>query len=205
MALHEREAQEYKEFWSKLGSGSALQDQFLRLARNGRKLWLQATYTPIIDREGKVVRVIKFATDITTHKNEVAEREGQIAAINKSQAVIELDLDGHILRANPNFLAVTGYELSEIQGKHHALFVDEATRSSHEYRAFWEKLGRGDYVEGQFRRTGKDGREVWLQASYNPILDALGKPGRSSSMPPTLQFPKSGRTDTYGCRGGHGA
>ncbi len=176
MAPYEREAPEYKEFWSQLGSGSALQDQFLRLARNGRKLWLQATYTPIIDREGKVVRVIKFATDITTHKNEVAEREGQIAAINKSQAVMELDLDGHILRANPNFLAVTGYELSEIQGKHHALFVDEATRSSHEYRAFWEKLGRGDYVEGQFRRIAKGGREVWLQASYNPILDALGKP-----------------------------
>ncbi len=172
----ERDSAAYRKFWKQLGSGVALQDQFLRIARGGRRVWLQATYTPIPDPTGKVVKVIKFATDITALKNVDAEREGQIAAINKSQAVIEFDLAGTILRANANFLAVTGYALDEIVGRHHSLFVDEETRGSPAYAQFWSKLGRGEYEEGQFRRYGKGGRIVWLQASYNPILDALGKP-----------------------------
>ncbi len=172
----DRETADYKAFWQKLASGSAMQDQFLRVAKDGSRLWLQATYTPIIDRAGKVVRVVKFATDITARKNELADLQGQIAAINKSQAVIAFDLSGKVLDANANFLSVMGFTLDEIRGKHHSLFVDEAERSSPDYRKFWEKLGRGDYVEGQFRRIAKGGREVWLQASYNPILDALGKP-----------------------------
>ncbi len=172
----ERESAAYKSFWQKLASGSALQDQFLRVAKDGSRVWLQATYTPIIDKAGKVVRVVKFATDVTQNKNDLADLQGQIAAINKSQAVIEFDLTGKVLDANANFLAVMGFALDEVKGKHHSLFVDESERSSPAYRAFWEKLGRGDYVEGQFRRMGKGGREVWLQASYNPILDSMGKP-----------------------------
>ena len=172
----ERAGEAYRQFWTRLAAGEPLQAQFLRVAKGGRRLWLQATYTPILDRAGRVTKVIKFATDITAHKEMIANLEGQIAAINTSQAVIEFDLSGTILHANPNFLAVTGYALDEIVGRHHSLFVDEATRSSQAYRQFWEKLGRGEYDEGQYLRIGKGGKTIWIQASYNPILDAMGKP-----------------------------
>ncbi len=172
----ERNSAAYRTFWQQLGSGMARQDQILRLARGGRRIWLQAAYTPIADASGKIVRVIKFATDITAQKNLSADREGQIAAINKSQAVIEFDLTGVIQHANANFLAATGYALEEIVGRHHRMFVDEETRNSAAYADFWIKLGRGEYDEGQYKRFGKGGRVIWIQASYNPILDALGKP-----------------------------
>lgn len=101
---------------------------------------------------------------------------GQLAAIGRSQAVIEFSLDGRILTANNNFLQVLGYRLEEIQGKHHSMFVEEAYQASREYREFWERLGRGEFFADQYKRVGKGGREIWIQASYNPILDPSGKP-----------------------------
>lgn len=166
----------YRAFWAKLRQGEAIDAQFLRLGKGGRQVWLQATYTPILDRAGKPRKVIKFATDISATKGLIANFEGQVAAIRKSQAVIEFDLTGTILDANENFLKVLGYRLDEIKGRHHGIFVDAATRASDDYRRFWEKLGRGEYDDGQYLRIGKDGRQVWIQASYNPILDALGRP-----------------------------
>ncbi len=171
-----RGSAEYAEFWARLNRGEAIEAQFLRIAKGGKRVWLQATYTPILNSSGKPVKVIKFATDISAQKEATANLEGQIAAIRKSQAVIEFDLAGTILDANDNFLGAVGYALADIAGKHHSLFVDPAERSSEAYRRFWEKLGRGEYDEGQYRRIGKGGRQIWLQASYNPILDALGKP-----------------------------
>jgi methyl-accepting chemotaxis protein len=172
----ERESQNYKEFWPKLASGIAMQAQFLRIAKGGHRLWLQAINTPITDRAGRTIKVIKFATDITAQKSEIANLEGQLAAIDKGQAVIEFDLTGKILTANANFLKVTGYVISEIMGQHHRLFVGEDERNSPSYAAFWDKLRRGEYDEGRYRRLGKGGNPVWIQASYNPILDALGNP-----------------------------
>jgi methyl-accepting chemotaxis protein len=102
--------------------------------------------------------------------------EGQLKAVNKAQAVIEFNLDGTILTANENFLKATGYSLEEVKGKHHSMFVDPGYRASSEYRSFWEKLGRGEYDAGEYKRIGKGGREVWLQASYNPIMDMNDKP-----------------------------
>src|SRR5579871_2622071 len=104
------------------------------------------------------------------------DMKGRLAAIDKAQAVIEFSLDGKVLDANENFLRVLGYSLDEIRGQHHSMFVDPAYRQSVEYRLFWEKLGRGEYDAGQYKRIGKGGKEVWIQASYNPILDASGKP-----------------------------
>jgi methyl-accepting chemotaxis protein len=101
---------------------------------------------------------------------------GQIAAIAKAQAVIEFELDGTIRSANELFLRTVGYALDEIKGKHHSLLVEPGYRDSGDYRAFWAKLGRGEYDAGQYRRIGKGGREIWLQASYNPILDRNGRP-----------------------------
>ena len=113
-----------------------------------------------------------------TDVGETRTQQGQIAAIDRSQAVIEFDLDGKVLSANKNFLQVLGYTLDEIRGQHHSMFVDPAYRASPGYRLFWDKLGRGEFDAGQYKRIGKGGREVWIQASYNPILDQNGKPFR---------------------------
>ena len=166
----------YAAFWRDLSEGKAFQAQCLRVGKGGRRIWLQATYTPITDGSGKPYKVVKFATDITAHRGEIANFEGQVEAIRKSQAVIEFDLGGTVLDANENFLSVLGYRREEVVGQHHSKFVSDDVRSSAEYAAFWEKLGRGEYDEGQYLRVGKGGRQVWIQASYNPILDAVGNP-----------------------------
>lgn len=169
-------SEDYRSFWVRLNRGEAIEAEFLRIAKGGSQVWLQAIYTPILGRSGKPEKVIKFATDITARKGVLANFEGQVAAIRKSQAVIEFDLSGTVLDANDNFLSALGYSLSEIKGKHHSMFVEPAERDSESYGRFWQKLGRGDYDDGQYLRIGKGGRQVWIQASYNPILDAVGKP-----------------------------
>ena len=170
------ESGEYRSFWEKLRKGEFNAGEFLRMAKGNREIWLQASYNPVFDASGKPYKVVKFATDITDQKQRAADHAGQIAVINKAQAVIQFDLNGNILEANDNFLATMGYGIEEIRGKHHSLFVDADFVRGEEYRAFWEKLRRGEYSEGQYRRVAKGGREVWLQASYNPIFDASGRP-----------------------------
>jgi methyl-accepting chemotaxis protein len=120
--------------------------------------------------------VVKFATDVTEQKLKTADLAGQIAAIGKSQAVIELNMDGTVIGANENFLKALGYSLGEIVGKHHCMFVDPAEREGAAYRDFWASLNRGEYQAAEYKRIGKGGREIWIQASYNPILDLNGKP-----------------------------
>jgi methyl-accepting chemotaxis protein len=172
----ERDSASYAEFWRSLNSGKAQTAEFRRIGKGGKEVWIQASYNPILDRSGKPYKVVKFATDITRRKLQAAEYESQIRAINRSQAVIEFQLDGTILTANQNFLSAVGYELHEIEGRHHSLFVAQADRNSAEYREFWAALGRGEYQSAEYRRFGKHGREIWIQASYNPILDGAGRP-----------------------------
>lgn len=172
----QRESAEYSAFWAKLGRGEYDAGQYKRIGKGGREIWIQASYNPIFDAKGKPLKVVKYATDVTQQKLHAADYEGQLQAVSKAQAVIEFRLDGTILNANHNFLHVMGYSLDEIKGQHHRMFVDPAARDSSEYRAFWEKLGRGDYDAGEYKRIGKGGREVWIQASYNPILDMSGRP-----------------------------
>ena len=176
VAPAERDGSEYKEFWAALRRGEYQAKVFRRIGNGGREVWIQAAYTPIADRKGRFVAVVKLATDITAKIQQDAEHLGQIAAIGKSQAVIEFELDGTIITANRNFLDAMGYQLSEIQGRHHSMFVDPAERDSRAYKDFWASLARGEYHAAEYRRLGKNGREVWIQASYNPILDALGRP-----------------------------
>ncbi len=109
-------------------------------------------------------------------QRDTQEMLGMLAAIDKAQAVIEFTLDGTILNANANFCSAMGYALEEIRGKHHSMFADAGYAQSAEYRAFWAKLGRGEYDAGQYKRLGKGGREIWIQATYNPILDVKGVP-----------------------------
>ena len=158
------------------GRGEFDAEQYKRIGKGGKEVWIQASYNPILDANGKAFKVVKYATDVTEEKLRNADYEGQIAAIGKAQAVIEFSMDGKILNANENFLNTLGYTLNEIKGHHHSMFVEASHRQSPDYRAFWEKLGRGEYDAGQYKRVGKGGSEVWIQASYNPIFDVNGKP-----------------------------
>jgi methyl-accepting chemotaxis protein len=158
----------YERHWAELRSGRALKDVVRRVNKAGEDVFLQAIYAPVSDEMGRVVKVVMIGTDITAAKQQAADFSGQIAAIGKAQAVIEFGMDGKVLTANENFLATLGYALPEIQGQHHSLFVDPAERASAGYRQFWERLGRGEYDAGRYRRIGKGGKEIWIQASYNP-------------------------------------
>ena len=167
---------EYRLFWDKLGRGEFDAAQYKRIGKGGREVWIEASYNPIMDVSGKPFKVVKYATDITAAKNQAADFAGQLGAISKSQAVVEFSMDGRIIHANENFLRTMGYTLAEVKGKHHSMFAEPAYAASLEYRMFWEKLNRGEFDSGQYKRLGKGGREVWLQASYNPILDSSGRP-----------------------------
>lgn len=172
----EANSSEYANFWAELANGEFKTGEFKRVTRAGKQVWLQATYNPIFDLNGKPVKVVKYATDITESKLSNANFKGQIQAIGKSQATIEFDLDGNILIANDNFLNAMNYSLEEVTGKHHSIFLASGSRSDNEYRAFWEQLRQGKFQAGEYKRKAKDGREVWIQATYNPIFDAEGRP-----------------------------
>ena len=172
----ERDSMAYREFWAKLNRGEYDAAEYKRIGKGGKEIWILASYNPVLDENRKPFKVVKFATDITAQKLKTADLAGQIAAIGKSQAVIEFNLDGTIITANDNFLHALGYALPEIKGKHHSLFVEPAERDGAAYREFWAKLNRGEYQAGEYKRIGKGGREVYIQASYNPILDLNGKP-----------------------------
>jgi methyl-accepting chemotaxis protein len=171
-----RDSAAYREFWASLNRGQYQAAEYKRVGKGGKEVWIQASYNPMLDRNGKVSKVIKFATDITAEKLANMEDAGMIAAIGRAQAVIAFNLDGTIVTANENFLKTLGYSLGEIQGKHHSMFVEPATRDSAAYREFWASLNRGEYQSAEYKRVGKGGKEVWILASYNPILDEKGKP-----------------------------
>lgn len=171
-----RNSAAYRAFWTNLNRGEYQPAEYKRIGKGGREVWIQASYNPIFDRNGKPCRVIKFATDITAQKIRSMEDAGKMAAIGRAQAVIEFNLDGTIITANDNFLKVVGYSLAEIQGKHHSMFVSPAERDGNAYREFWAKLNRGEFQAAEYKRLGKGGKEVWILASYNPILDDTGKP-----------------------------
>lgn len=165
-----------REIWERLNRGEICFGEAAQTTKQGKEIWIDYTYSPLIDCEGVPYQVINYFKDITQQKIALAGQTGRIAAINKSQAVIEFSMEGIVLDANPNFLNALGYTLEEIKGKHHSMFVDEAFRQSPAYKEFWAKLNRGEYDAAAYKRIGKNGREVWIQASYNPILDLHGHP-----------------------------
>lgn len=167
---------EYKKFWEKLNRGEFDSGEYKRVGKNGKDVFIQATYNPIIGSDGKPMRVVKIATDVTELKLKNAEFEGKIDAIDKSQGTIEFNMDGTIITANDNFLKVLGYSLEEVEGKHHSIFCEDWYVNSPEYKKFWEKLNRGEFDSGEYKRIGKNDREVYIQATYNPIFDLNGKP-----------------------------
>lgn len=167
---------EYQSFWQELARGEFKSDEFMRITKSGAEVWIQATYNPVFDTKGNVYRVVKIATDITQAKMKTFDAHGQLKAIDRSQAVIHFDLDGNILEANDNFLKAVGYTLDEIKGRHHSIFVSPDYRETPEYKAFWKQLGAGHFKAGDFKRVTKAGDDIWIHATYNPILDAAGRP-----------------------------
>jgi len=168
-------SQDYKDLWRRLGEGTFSSGEYKRFAKNGDAVWVRASYTPIFDKRGRVVRVVKGAFNITTEKVKAAEEASLIQALYRSQAVIEFSLDGLVLSANDNFLRAFGYTREEVVGKHHRMFATPEYAASPEYQAFWATLASGKVVADEFRRLGKGGREVWLQASYNPVYNVDGQ------------------------------
>ncbi|QHE94210.1 methyl-accepting chemotaxis protein [Pandoraea fibrosis] len=166
----------YRDFWAKLGRGEFDAGEYKRIGKGGREVWIRASYNPVFDANGVAYKVIKFATDITADRARQAEFEGKVRAMDLAQAVIEFNLDGTVITANDNFLKTLGYSLDEIRGKHHRLFCEPEYAASQTYHDFWAKLNRGEFDSGRYKRIGHGGREIWIQATYNPILNANGRP-----------------------------
>lgn len=166
---------EYRSFWQQLSSGQSIGDRFLRYTKDGNPIWLEASYNPVKDENGNVNSVVKIASDITEHIEKSNIQRGILQALDRSTATISFELDGTIIEANENFLNATGYSLSDIKGRHHEMFCSTELVSSNEYRQFWAKLNHGEYIQGLFERRDAHGNVIWLEASYNPILDENGQ------------------------------
>ncbi|TYC61941.1 PAS domain S-box protein [Rhodobacterales bacterium] len=170
------ESHEYQMFWQELARGEFKSEEFQRFGKHSKEVWIQASYNPVLNASGKVSKVVKIASDITARKMETADLQGQVNAINRAQAVIHFELDGTIIDANENFLSAVGYTLDEIRGQHHRMFVESGYAASSDYADFWKELAAGNFKSDEFKRVAKGGREIWIQATYNPIFDAAGRP-----------------------------
>ena len=169
------QSEEYKDFWRKLNKGSFDEGVYKRVGKDGQEIWLQATYNPVRDESGKVIKIVKFASDVTERRLRNAENRGKLRAIDNSTGVVEFNLDSSIITANDIFLNLLGYSQKEVVGQQHRMFCTPEYAQSEEYRAFWDRLRAGEFVEGEFNRLTKDGKEVWFRASYNPIKDDEGR------------------------------
>ncbi|MFT4118099.1 methyl-accepting chemotaxis protein [Bradyrhizobium sp.] len=197
----DRGSSAYADFWARLNRGEFEAAEYKRLGKGAREIWILATYNPILSETGKPFKVVKFATDVTQQKLKTSDNDGQIAAIWKSQAVIEFNMDGTIRTANENFQGALGYSLAEIKGRHHSMFVEPAERDSAAYRQFWEALNRGEYQAAEYKRIAKGGREIWIQASYNPIFDLNGKPYKVVKYATDITAQAIGRKKADNARG----
>lgn len=165
----------YLSFWQRLQRGESFSNKFLRLDKQGNPVWLEANYVPVRDRRGNVVKIIKLASDITADILDAQEQRALTTAINRSMAVIAFNLQGEVLKVNANFLQATGYREHEVIGQHHRMFCSPELRNSTEYKNFWQKLNHGDFISGLFHRIDKQGRPLWLRATYNPVFDEEGQ------------------------------
>ena len=168
-------SREYSEFWRRLASGEFVSERFLRRDKQGREIWLEGSYNPVLSASGRVEKVVKIAADISAQVRMEQEQNSLINAINRSMAMIEFNLQGEVLTANDNFLNTMGYRLEDIRGKHHRLFCNREEADSAGYKSFWTQLNRGEYVSGRFQRVGRNGQPIWLRATYNPVFDSNGK------------------------------
>ena len=175
MKAEEAAKPQYKDFWSALAAGISQSGQFERVAKGGSTIWLEASYTPVKEASGKTVSVIKFAQNITQARKAALADAAKLEAIKRSMGVIEFQLDGTIISANPAFLKLMGYTEGEVAGQHHRVFLTPQERVSAEYASFWQELASGKVKSGQFHRLAKGGKSIWLEANYNPVFDLEGR------------------------------
>ncbi|KOG01234.1 PAS-like protein [Pseudomonas syringae pv. syringae] len=168
-------SREYADLWASLKAGKFISGTFKRVGKNGHSVWLEASYNPVTDAQGNVVKVVKYALDVTTRVMLENETSSKLAAVDRAMAICEFEPNGNVITANNNFLNVMGYALAEIKGKHHRSFCEPTLVNSPEYNEFWRKLNHGEFIGDQFKRIGKQGRVVWLEATYNPVFDVDGK------------------------------
>nr|WP_097304726.1 methyl-accepting chemotaxis protein [Pseudomonas chlororaphis] len=166
---------QYRELWARLKNGQFESGTFERVNAQGQSVWLEASYNPIRDADGKVCKVVKYALDVTEKIQQESESRGKLLAIDRAMAVIEFNLDGSVITANQNFLDRLGYSLAELKGKHHRIFCKPELANSSAYQDFWRRLNQGEFFSGQFERVDKHGRSLWLEANYNPVYDAAGR------------------------------
>ncbi|WP_421525764.1 methyl-accepting chemotaxis protein [Pseudomonas yamanorum] len=166
---------EYGQLWTQLRNGQFQSGTFERITRSGQPIWLEASYNPVRDESGSVVKVVKYAMDVTPKMQAESEANAKLQAIDRAMAVIEFNLDGTIISANQNFLHRMGYSLAQVQGKHHRMFCTPELANSSAYSEFWQRLNQGELFNGQFERIDKNGHVVWLEANYNPVYDASGR------------------------------
>lgn len=166
---------EYAQLWTNLRSGQFQSGTFERVAGDGQSVWLEASYNPVCDDTGRLIKVVKYAMDVTPRLQSESESNGKLEAIGRAMAVIEFNLDGTVITANTNFLQRMGYSLAQIQGQHHRIFCAPNTAGTQAYSDFWRRLNQGELFSGQFERVDKHGNTVWLEASYNPVYDAGGR------------------------------
>ena len=169
------DTKDYQTFWSRLAYGVPLSGIFKRMNSKGETVWLNAIYNPILNASGEVIKIVKFASDITTEQEIMAENKGILSGINKTMATIEFTKDGTVLTANQNFLKVMKYTIEDIKGKHHRKFVSREVLQTEDYQTFWTRLAKGVALSGVFERIDSTGETVWLNAIYNPILNASGE------------------------------
>jgi len=162
---------EYREFWAKLGRGEFDAREYKRIGKGGKEIWIQASYNPVLSKSGTVLKVVKVAMDITAAKLQAAENRAKIEAISRAQVIVEYSPDGNVIEVNENFVKKAGYPREKALGMHHRMFVDPAYAQSAEYQEFWRKLNRGEPIVEQFKRVVEGGKELWIEASYNPIFD----------------------------------
>lgn len=166
---------QYRELWTRLKNGQFQSGTFERVNAQGQPVWLEASYNPIRDADGKVFKVVKYALDVTEKVQQESESRGKLHAIDRAMAVIEFNLDGSVITANQNFLDRLGYSLAELKGKHHRIFCKPELANSSAYQDFWQRLNQGEFFSGQFERVDKRGQSLWLEANYNPVYDAAGR------------------------------
>lgn len=168
-------SQAYQEFWEKLAQGAFFQGRVKRMHASRQCIWLQASYNPVLDQQGKVSGYVEFATDITERVQEANHNKAILQAINRAMATIEFTPQGQIIDANDNFLHTMGYTLDALRGQHHRLLCERSYIDSPAYTQLWQRLQRGEFFAGRISRLHCDGSTVWLEASYNPVLDEDGK------------------------------
>ncbi|WP_328284243.1 methyl-accepting chemotaxis protein [Pseudoalteromonas sp. SMS1] len=166
---------DYTTLWRTLNAGKFFSGTIERFTKSGKQLWLEASYNPVLDKNGKLLKIVKFASDVTERELKAVSQQNLINALYRSMAVIEFDVSGTVLTANDNFLAATGYQLTEIIGQHHRTFCPDHVVNSKDYKTLWNQLANGQYFSGQVERKSKHGHELWLEASYNPVIDKNGK------------------------------